>query len=253
MKISSISDVHIKVQGDMPYQLIKKFFNHREVQTSDIVILNGDIFDILIGGKAQYLNKYEDFFLSVKELTKRGIKVLYIEGNHDFHIQKVVSKAVQKFGIDKDLFTHIKNKICIEAPYGNILFTHGDDIEIENSSYQNYKRKINNPFVKFLGDYIVPFKFIEWIGHRESNKSRGKNEKQYELSIEGQEFVKEKFRKSADIFFEKNTDVAGLVCGHSHCKDLYQIENKYYINNGYAPKSNSFILVSEKGPEFIDL
>jgi UDP-2,3-diacylglucosamine hydrolase len=254
MQISSISDVHIKELGDPAYKLIEKFFNHESVRSSDLIILNGDIFDILIGGKSQYLEKYVSFFEEVKKLTLMGVKVVYIEGNHDFHVSKVIDKSIKKFDISKDLFIHVKNKYEVNIGSKKILFTHGDDVEIENDKYKSYKKKINNPFVKFLGDYIVPFSLIEWIGHRASNKSRGKNEKKYELTPEGQKFVKEKFRKSADIFFKNESDISYLVCGHSHCKDIYSTDShQIYINNGYALKSNSFIYIDSNGPQFIDL
>ncbi len=254
MRISSISGVHIKEIGDSFFAVLDNFLSHKFVTSSDLIVLNGDIFDILIGGKSQYLNKYEDFFLKIKELTDSGSKIVYIEGNHDFHIQKVILKAQKKFGISGDKFIHAKNNFSVTTPEGEIEFTHGDDIEIENEKYKSYKRKINNPLVKFLGDYVVPFTLIEWIGHTASGNSREKNEKKYELTKEGQDFVKNKFRRSADLYFERNSDKLGLVCGHSHCKDFYEINSKhYYINNGYAPKSKSFIYIDSEGPRFIDL
>jgi UDP-2,3-diacylglucosamine hydrolase len=253
MKISSISDVHIKHSGDKPFELLEKFFLHENVMESDLIVLNGDIFDILIGGKTQYLNKYKAFFELVKSATQRGTRVVYIEGNHDFHTKRVISKSLKKFSINSDLFIHVKNNYTITVDDKIIVFTHGDDIEIENEPYQKYKSKINNPFMKILGDYIIPFSLIEWVGHRASKNSRMSNESRYELSEVGQKFVKDKFRKSADIYFEENSETSMLVCGHSHCKDLYIKNDHCYVNNGYAPRTKSFIYITKSGSEFIDL
>jgi len=254
MIITSISDVHIKESTDSNFSLLKKFFNHEYVRKSDYIVLNGDIFDILIGGKVQYLKKYSDFFLLIESATKNGSKIIYIEGNHDFHIERLIRKSKKKLGIPDEMFLHIKNYFDIEVDNRLVRFTHGDDVEIENESYRKYKRAINNPFVKFLGDYIVPFSFIEWIGHRASNKSRGKNVKKYELTVEGQEFVKDKFRTSSKLYFKDHSNISGLVCGHSHCKDYFKLDDgKFYVNNGFAPASKSFIKISDAGVEFIDL
>ncbi|OUR93022.1 hypothetical protein A9Q84_21195 [Halobacteriovorax marinus] len=254
MKISTISDVHVKLVIDDNFQLLEKFFNNDLVKKSDYVIFNGDIFDIMIGGKKQYLEKYQSFFEHIQKLTKTGVKVVYLEGNHDFHIENLMKSFSKKYNISENLFVHKKTTYEVDSVNGKYVFTHGDDVEIENESYKSYKRKINNPYVKFLGDYIVPYSFIEWIGHRSSSESRKENVARYEQSEEGQLFIKEKFRKSAEVYFKSHPDVQALICGHSHCKDLYNISDKqYYINNGYAPKTQTFIYIDDSGPSFIDL
>ena len=253
MKISSISDVHIKHSGDNAYLLLEKFFSNELTLNSDIIVLNGDIFDILIGGKPQYLKKYESFFRLIKSATELGTTVVYIEGNHDFHTKKIIDLSLKKFSIQEKLFLHVKNTYSVETSNQKVVFTHGDDVEIDNEVYKNFKLKVNNPLVKFLSDHILPFSLIEWAGHKASNKSRKSNEIKYELCEKGQAYVKEKFRKSADLFFQSNNEVSLLVCGHSHCKDLYINDKKTYINNGFAPRSQSFIYITENGAEFIDL
>lgn len=253
MIITSISDVHIKESSDKNFELLQKFFSHDCVKNSQYIILNGDIFDILIGGKIQYLKKYDAFFHLIKKAVENDSIVVYIEGNHDFHIERLIRKSVKKLKIDEDKFIHVKSHFDIDLSGKKVRFTHGDDVEIENKRYQQYKKKINNKFVKFLGDYIVPFKLIEWVGHNASNKSRESNVNRYELSAEGQEFIKDKFRRSSEDYFSRHT-IDALVCGHSHCKDFYSLDNgRYYINNGFAPASKSFIKITEDGAEFVDL
>lgn len=254
MIISSISDVHVKESSDTNFLLLKKFFDHESVRKSDYIVLNGDIFDILIGGKTQYLKKYKDFFDLVSLAIERGSIVVYLEGNHDFHIERLISKSVMRLKLDKSKFIHVKDFYDIQLGSKVIRFTHGDDVEIENDSYQKYKRTINNKFMKFLGDFIVPFHFIEWIGHRASGKSRNNNFHKYELSPEGQEYVKDKFRRSSIAFFKEHSGIDGLVCGHSHCKDNFKpSEETFYINNGFAPATKTFILITGDGASFESL
>ncbi len=254
MIITSISDVHVKESSDTNFSLLKKFFEHESVKASNFIILNGDIFDILIGGKTQYLKKYNEFFHLIRSAIERGTKVVYIEGNHDFHIERLIRKSIKKLKLDKSMFVHVKTFYDISVDNKVVRFTHGDDVEIENEKYRKYKRTINNKIMKFLGDYIVPFHLIEWIGHRASSKSRNNNLHKYELSPEGQDFVKNKFRRSSEVYLENHQEVTGLVCGHSHCKDFYELsDDRFYINNGFAPSSKTFIFVSESGAKFVDL
>lgn len=254
MIISTISDVHIFESSDKNFKLLERFFEHSRAISSNYIVLNGDIFDILIGGKAQYLKKYRDFFKLVKSVTDTGIIIIYIEGNHDFHIENLIKKSISEFKINGDSFLHVKEYFDISVDGKLIRFTHGDDVEVENEKYRNYKKNINNKFMKFLGDYIVPFHIIEWLGHNASSKSRHNNLHQYELSEEGQAFVKDKFRRSAKLYFRDHPEVYGLVCGHSHCKDHLTMENgKFYINNGYAPSEKSFIKITNEGAGFVAL
>ncbi|WP_127715317.1 UDP-2,3-diacylglucosamine diphosphatase [Halobacteriovorax sp. HLS] len=254
MKISSISDVHVKVLDDNSFKILSSFFAQEIVQKSDYIVLNGDIFDLLLGTKSQYIDKYESFFKLIEKATSMGATVVYLEGNHDFFLDRMISSSYERFNIPRDKFIHCRSEYRIEVDGEILLFTHGDDVEIDNIAYQKYKSRVNNKLMKFITRNILPFSLIEWIGQKSSDYSRSKNSKHYEMSSEGQEFVKDKFRQSAQKFFNDNRDVKGLICGHSHSKDLYKLDHgKYYINNGYAPSSKSFIYIDEQGPRFIDL
>jgi UDP-2,3-diacylglucosamine pyrophosphatase LpxH len=56
VKISSISDIHIKSPTDKSYALLLDFLNHKEVSDSDGVLLLGDIFDFMMGEHKEYLD-----------------------------------------------------------------------------------------------------------------------------------------------------------------------------------------------------
>ena len=74
MKISTISDVHIKDAGDEKSKKIISFFCHPLVQDSDIIFLLGDIFDLMVGPFKEYRSKYKDVFDKMKELIIQGKK-----------------------------------------------------------------------------------------------------------------------------------------------------------------------------------
>ena len=89
-------------------------------------------------------------------------------------------------------------------------------------------------FFRLLTKTIIPYTLVEWVGRKASRWSRQKNKTRYKAS-------KEKIRPQAQKQCQqKGCDI--LVSGHTHVKDYFVFpEGTIYINNGYAPKENSFI------------
>ena len=107
MKCSFFSDLHIKSPGDDATKLFVAFCKSSEVQDSDTVILLGDMFDILIGEHKQYLQKYETFFSHLIQLLNSDKKIVFLEGNHDFHIKRTIEKFVKKNSAKSQNFKYL--------------------------------------------------------------------------------------------------------------------------------------------------
>ncbi|TNE99656.1 MAG: UDP-2,3-diacylglucosamine diphosphatase [Deltaproteobacteria bacterium] len=243
MKIVSISDVHIKTADDERAQILTSFLSSQDAKEADEIILLGDIFDLMVGNKFQYVDKYSEIFNRLEELLKSGKNIHYFEGNHDFHVKNLFNQWAVKIGQESKFSFH-KKAMVRQIGETTVLFTHGDDIEIENPSYKIYKALINNKALELLGDYIVPFSAIEWIGHRASKKSRERNKQRYERSEELSTAIRDKFRESARRA-KKKYSVDMVVCGHSHVLDHFREEELVYLNSGYAPLEKSYIVIQE--------
>lgn len=244
--ISVVSDVHIKKKGDRPYRLFLDFLNHEKTSESEHVFLLGDIFDLLVGGNRSFYEEFEEVFQKLEDLMNHGKTVYYIDGNHDFHLEKFFSKNVKHRN-----FIYSKKAIHLEIEERKYYFCHGDDIEIENLSYKIYYSVIRSPLIKFLAEDIVPFSFTKSIGDWASSRSRKKNIKKYEERVD---IIKDKFRRSAENLFKNNRGFEVLVSGHSHVKDSYKSELGFkYINNGFFPKEQTFLFIKDGSDSFISL
>jgi len=230
MKISAISDVHIKDQTDYATSKFFEFLDHPRVKESNIVFLLGDIFDLMVGPFDEYLNQFELIFLKLHHLIKRGVKIYYVAGNHDFFLEDVFSKWKKLNNINNEQFIYIEGKVIIQNNNKRIHFSHGDDIEIDNYNYVLYKRFINSFFMKSVIKHIFKYKLVLLIGDLASSKSRSRNKKISECDTSDK--VKPKFRKSAELVFDQE-NIDTVVCGHSHCLDNYTITGKKYLNSGY--------------------
>ena len=75
-----------KVRNVKIIKLLLNFIDSKQVDASSYIIFLGDIFDLMVGKQVEYYSLYQDFFDSIKYLVRKKKKVIFIEGNHDFHL-----------------------------------------------------------------------------------------------------------------------------------------------------------------------
>jgi UDP-2,3-diacylglucosamine hydrolase len=243
MKIAAISDVHVKVPNDDADKLLCNFFNHAEVKSADYVLLLGDIFDLMCGPHDEYLQLYPHLFKKIDELQKNGKKIIFFEGNHDVHLEKLFKKMWRH---DEVLITQDPRTEVIDGK--SYYFSHGDEHEIDNYSYHRYMRIIRSKPLKFVADFVMPFRVLNFFGHRASKISRKKGAKTFDA-----EGVRARFRNGVTKTTKGEFDF--VLGGHSHVKDYFEIPGSHclYLNNGYALNSKTFIVIDNHVPKFVPL
>ncbi len=241
MKISAISDVHVKRPGDEAQLLLEKFLDHPDVRSSDHVLLLGDIFDLMCGPHSQYLSDFDQLFRKIDSLVRSGVKVHYFEGNHDVHLDKLFRKFWPKGEVT------VRQNPEIETWDGkSYYFSHGDEHEPHNHPYQRYKKLILSPPLRFVANQLMPYAVLKFIGEKASSMSRKKGSKTFD-----QEGVRKTFRDGVkEVTLERYNFVIG---GHSHVQDMYDSGKSVYLNNGYALRSKTFILIEKHEPRFVSL
>ncbi len=243
MKISSISDVHVKSPGDPADILLNKFLDHPEVRSSQHVLLLGDIFDLMTGQHDEYIRDYGHIFRKMDDLVKSGVKVHFFEGNHDVNLQKLFRKIWPNQEVTSQLLPEVQ-----EWDGKTYYFSHGDEHEIHNQSYQRYKRFINSRPLHFVANYLLPYSVLKFVGERASMRSRKKGSKTF-----NEEAVREKFRDGVSKVTDGKYNF--VLGGHSHVKDEFVMEGgkSIYLNNGYALRTKTFIVIDQHQHKFIPL
>lgn len=242
MKFSAISDVHVKKSGDDAELLLLEFLRNPDVQSSDVIFLLGDIFDLMIGPHSQYFARFQNYFAEIKKLISNGKRICYVEGNHDFHIRNLYHRFFQVHQeLDASLFKMAPYFEFMSADK-KVYLCHGDDIELNNPSYKFYKSIVTSPPLRYYANKLMPHFLIKNIGEYSAEKSRKRNNKRYSQESDLTP-VLENFRLSAEVFHKKN-NFEILVCGHSHVKDYYVSPNGFeYVNNGYAQHTKTYISI----------
>lgn len=240
MALYLISDIHIKMDGQN-FEILMSFLS-QDFNSDDEVFLLGDIFDLLIGPHKEYKEIYEKFFDKVDKLITDGIKIHYFEGNHDFHLERLL----ESHGI------RIHKEPFVSEYFGHkILFCHGDEIQLGNLSYKIYKNFIQSRPLNVVANYMMPFKLLNTIGMNASKQSRKRNKNRYG-DPQSNLRIKESFRRAAENARDKYS-VDYVLCGHSHYKDDYTWENYRYLNCGYLPYTKCFIYFDSEKIEFRDI
>lgn len=197
-----ISDIHL----GSPLCQAESLLTFLKNLDTDILILNGDIFDDL---NLKRLTK--DHFAVLKQLRKmsgNSTHVVWIKGNHDDLPSNLMSLI---FGVD------IVNFYKWEDNGKTLYATHGDiwDVYI-------YKHKVLTHLVTGIFNFITSFdsqfifKLMRWI------KSYFK---EYSRNVES-------IRISA-LEFAKTHDYKAIFCGHTHHAELVEDNDlNIYGNDG---------------------
>lgn len=239
--LAFISDVHIRRVDDENAKLFLQFLNHPLIAQAEKLYLLGDIFDLMVGSKKQYLKEFEPIFLKIKQIAISGKHLHFIEGNHDFHLRRLLENY-----FCESQFTHHTKPFVEEYQGEKFLVCHGDEIELENPSYERYRKIIKSNIIKNLANGIVPHRFIKSVGERASHTSR-----KYSANYENEQ-VRDKFVRSARKACQ-DYSVEKAIFGHSHLKEHIQEDNFEYINNGFFPSSKCFSIFNQGQFQSMDL
>lgn len=194
------------------------------------LILLGDIVDTLFGQVAYTIDINKEVIETLNDISK-DIEVIYLEGNHDFNLQKIFIN-VKTFSI--------KNQ-PIEMDFNNqkVLLSHGD---IESPlGYKVYTAIIRNPFVlrllsildTFL-DHIIIKKLDLYLSKKEDCKE----------FVGFENFIKKRLLEKYDCDF--------FIEGHFHQNKSFKLENFMYINlAAFACNQRYFIVKSTKDVGFL--
>ncbi|MGZ3770611.1 MAG: UDP-2,3-diacylglucosamine diphosphatase [Bdellovibrio sp.] len=208
-----ISDIHLKTAEERNGQILLRFLRSlREKNPSEVhLFMLGDIFDLWVGGHNYFGNKFKELTSALRDLKESGVRITFIEGNHDVHVEGYFQK---KLGIE----------VFVEAQYYNIdgkviRCEHGDLINLDDQKYLKYRGIIRNPWIKPLGN-ILPGKFWDYLGNKASKKSRERSG-HFRASNEDQlvTMIRKHIRKAYD---EKPFDF--IISGHMHVFDDF-VEN----------------------------
>jgi UDP-2,3-diacylglucosamine hydrolase len=239
MKAIVISDIHIFGADDPLYESLLALMRE-ELRSGDRLVLAGDIFDFLVGDQPSSSRRYEAFFAAVRELGRRDVRVVYIEGNHDFHLAKVFA-AFPNVEL-------VPAETAIAFGEKRLYVAHGDLVDRDDRGYLALRAFFRSPFIRFAA-IALPEAAVEWIGRRSSDSSRKRNPRLPESRGEAYlARLRSKYRAFAEGKFAEGYD--GIVLGHCHDLDGADFERDgrrgRYLNIGFPRVHHAYVEFTEE-------
>jgi UDP-2,3-diacylglucosamine hydrolase len=166
MKHWFLSDLHITDINERNGNLLLRFFFFLNQKPSEhTVYFLGDIFDMWLSDGVAFQNHYKFLIEEIRKFKSGGGKLIYFEGNHDFHIDRFWTKQLDIPVYENEGFFQINNlKVRCE---------HGDYINPDDQVYLAYRENVRRPWMEWLA-HNLPSHFWKAIGELYSRKNRSK-------------------------------------------------------------------------------
>jgi UDP-2,3-diacylglucosamine pyrophosphatase LpxH len=211
-----ISDVHLGTRGCQAEMLLE-FIRAVDCQTLYLV---GDIVD---GWKLKsgwfWPQAHNDVVQKILRLARRGVKVIYVPGNHDDRVRDFC--GVHFGGVEV-----VRDHVHRAADGRRYLVIHGDEFDgvVTHAKW-----------LAFAGDW--GYRLLLAVNTRVNRARTAFGLKPWSLSA----FVKTRVKKALQFIenFEealateaKRRGVDGVICGHIHKAEMRDIAGVRYINDG---------------------
>ncbi|MGW8312480.1 MAG: UDP-2,3-diacylglucosamine diphosphatase [Desulfuromonadales bacterium] len=161
MRALFLADAHLRRPTDPNYQALLAFLDEQSGQT-DLLILLGDIFEFWIG-KPSVTADHAPFIDTLERLQRHGTKLIYVEGNHDFHLGPVFTERLN--------CQVLPDGGSVELDGKKIYLAHGDLADARDAAYLRMRKFFRSNLVQGLIG-ILPRSVLEAIGRLTSEISR---------------------------------------------------------------------------------
>jgi UDP-2,3-diacylglucosamine hydrolase len=199
MNIIFIADAHLRNPDDLNYRTMLRFL--KEIPAGvDTLVIAGDFFEFWLGNSPEAFPHYKPALDALEAVTRNGVKLLFFEGNHDFHLGRYFRTA-----FNAEVFPE-KADITIDGK--RFFICHGDLVNRADYSYLALRFLFRNPLTRLLAT-ILPSSVPAYVA-----KKLGKHSKENHKIAEAKWDYKQLVRKFAATRFQERFDI--VVTAHYH-------------------------------------
>jgi UDP-2,3-diacylglucosamine hydrolase len=160
----AISDIHLTHLEDDRGKLLLDVLSHLSEKVQCLV-LNGDIFDFCFGDSVFFKAKFAPLGRQLARLAERGTDVVFLEGNHEFAIDKLGWKKVQ-------VLAHHETTITLKGG-SKLAIAHGD-LLLDDPWYQRFRGLLKSEAMLKLARN-VPGKWLDAYALKHARVSRSRD------------------------------------------------------------------------------
>lgn len=160
------SDVHIREPWDASSRALIALLDAALVAKPKALVLNGDIFDFFFGWGSYFRQKHREIFDRMERLAKTGTEVWFVEGNHEFGMQKMAVKGMRVVDSFGDILT--------TASGTRVLIVHGDLMR-HDPAYLTFRAVARSTFLSVVAS-CIPQRWLDawtlWFATTSRKKDR---------------------------------------------------------------------------------
>ena len=198
-----VADSHYN-QKNRQFLLFLKKLENKEIKTTQLFLM-GDMIDF-ISGESKYFIKRNSEILELLNKLSNEIEIIYLEGNHDYNLKTLFPNINVIKRENQPVLGKLNNK--------TVSISHGDNFI--NWKYDLYCKFIRNSiFLRFMNFIDINFFISKKIEDSLVKKNICHKMGNFKQLIE----------KRLENY---NTDI--VIEGHYHQGDIYNINNKKYVN-----------------------
>lgn len=160
-----VSDIHLRESEDSRAKLLLELISRLHCENVEYFVLLGDIFDFCFGATSYFQRKYAPIGEALMGLVQKGVKVIFVQGNHEFSLDCMPWEGVRFISQGETAITLSNGK--------KFCFTHGDTL-VKTWHYSLYYRLVRSKIFKWAGQ-CCPQKLLDNFCLRVSQKSREKS------------------------------------------------------------------------------
>jgi UDP-2,3-diacylglucosamine hydrolase len=211
MRTIFIADAHLVKPTDLNYRLLLRFLQELKGNTETLYIM-GDLFDFWLGFPSNPFRQYDQILDALHSLKKSGCRLVYFEGNHDFHLGEIFHQQLEVEVHAGPHITTIQNK--------RIFLCHGDQINLQDTGYRALRRILRNPLVASTVRHFPPSLAIMIKNRLQHSSKAGYQVKSARWNY------REIIRAFSGSLHDKGCQ--GLVAGHFHLAYCEKLADSHF-------------------------
>ena len=213
-----LSDVHLGTYGCHSEELLRYLKTIKPKK----IILNGDIIDMWQFNKRYWPKSHMQVVKHITGLLAKGVKIIYLPGNHDEMLRKFAGLKLGSF--------RIANKVVLNLNGKRAWVFHGDVFDV-TMQYSKWLAKLGAAGYDTL---ILINAFVNWCLEKLGREKISLSKRVKDSVKSAVKFINKFENTASDIAISNEYDY--VICGHIHQPEIRQIITEKgsvtYLNSG---------------------
>jgi UDP-2,3-diacylglucosamine pyrophosphatase LpxH len=223
-----VSDIHLGTKDSK----VKKFIEFLEENSTELLILNGDIIDgWALNRGSKWKKSHTEVISKLLKLSKKT-KIIWIRGNHDEFIKDYIGSEFGNIEMREDYVLKLKES--------NYFVFHGDVIDVFITRYKWIAKlgSIGYDLALWVNRWYNRWRTWRGLPYRSISKD-------IKQGVKGAINYINDFESSAITMAKKN-GCQGVICGHIHQAADKFMKEGHYLNSGDWVESMTALIIDKQ-------